>query len=180
MTLLNFSHCHEAVRLLFLRQRYNEQSAGIVGKEAATWECWVLNTSVQLLWWENEHTLPCPTSEQPPFTRQASVSQALARLTELLYWIINRLIRETHFKSLLHWFISRLWCSQHYCAPFFPKALHLRGAFLYCWIPFPCPGHCSLEWAGQGGGCSQAAAAQGKQPHNYILYKPFIWNANYT
>lgn len=115
-----------------------------------------------------------------PFTRQASVSQALARLTELLYWIINCLIRETHFKSLLHWFISRLWCSQHYCAPFFPKALHLRGAFLYCWIPFPCPGHCSLEWAGQGGGCSQAAAAQGKQPHNYILYKPFIWNANYT
>lgn len=88
--------------------------------------------------------------------RQSGSSQNSQNyFTEMLF-IFNCLSRVINLKSLfytglfhvfgVHSIIVHLFSQKPFC--------------LYCWAPFPGP--CSLEWAGQGGGCRQATAAQGK------------------
>lgn len=170
---MNFSHCSEAVRHLFLRHRCNELSAGIAVRGTAAWECWVLNICPAALMrkWT-------PTSLHPglwpkawlwaallPFRRHG-LSQAVARThrtTSLkCFSLVLTAWSVTNFESLFYTGWYHVFGVHSIIVP--QKPFHLEG------LLSPSP-----EGAGQGAGCRQAAAAQGKQPHKTTFYTSHLF-----
>lgn len=179
MTLLNFGHCSEAVRHLFLRKRCNKQSAGIVSRKTATWGCWALNIGPAALMRKWTHA-SLDAGRRPkaqlwaallPFTRhglrQLSSSQNSQNyFTEMLFIFINCLVRMTNLKSLFYTGLNPVFGVHSIIVHLFSqKPLHLEGTFLFVLLgSFPRPrslqsGRCRAGWWAQPGSSSSGEAA---------------------